>query len=716
MKQLCQDPKSGKIELLDLPEPALLPGAVLVRNVCSVISPGTERSAVSVARSSYLKTARQRPDLVRRVVDTAKREGVLAAYRKVQAKLSEPKPMGYSTAGVVLRVGEGAGGRFAVGDRVACAGFGYASHAEVVCVPVNLVARMPDGVPFDRAAFATLGAIALHGVRQAAPTMGERFAVIGLGIVGQLVVQLLRADGVRVAAFDLAGDLVVRARQLGAEAGTHGSTDEQVAVAMAWTEGLGVDGVIVTAASTSDAPMVAAAEMCRDRARVVAVGAVPFGLPRDVAYFKELELRISRSYGPGRYDPDFEEKGAGYPLGYVRWTETGNLETFVQLLSEGKIEVDPLITHRVSLENAAGAYDALTSGEGQRPLGMVIDYPETVSQGDGPRTPETAPARTGRISGEIGVGFVGAGAFAKAVLLPCFQGKKNVVLRRVVTARGLTARDVRDRFGFQEMGTSEDEALTDPSVQLVCIATRHDLHAALVVKALRAGKHVFVEKPLALREAQLRTIEEVAAASSGLVLVGFNRRFSPMAQSIREAIAERGPILMTYRVNAGQLPPGHWLNDPEIGGGRLVGEGCHFIDLCSYMTGDAAITSVVAGQAGRPAGLSEDFVIQLSFADGSVAQILYTAKGDPRLGKERIEVHAGGVSAFLDDYASGAIHRGGKTTKLSRAGKGHAEEVAALLRAVKEGGSSPIPLDVLARVTRVTFEARGQLTGGGAPT
>lgn len=714
MKQLSQDPKSGKIELLDLPEPALLPGSVLVRNVCSVISPGTERSTVAVARSSYLKTARQRPDLVRRVLDTAKREGVLAAYRKVQAKLSEPKSMGYSTAGVVLRVGEGAGGRFAVGDRVACAGFGYASHAEVVCVPVNLVAKIPDGVPFDGAAFATLGAIALHGVRQAGPTLGERFAVIGLGIVGQLAVQLLRADGARVAAFDLVGDLVDRARRLGAEAGSAGSTDDQVAIATAWTEGLGVDGAIVTAASSSDAPMVAAAEMCRDRARVVAVGAVPFGLPRDIAYHKELELRISRSYGPGRYDPEFEEKGCGYPPGYVRWTETGNLETFLHLLSDGKIEVAPLITHRVALEDAAGAYDALMSGEGPRPLGMVIDYPKAASTGVRPKASSTSVSAAGRVAGEIGVAFIGAGVFAKGVLLPCFKGRKDVVLRRVVTARGLTARDVRERFGFQEMGTSEDEALADPSVQLVCIATRHDLHAALVVKALRAGKHVFVEKPLALRESQLRTIEEVAAASRGIVLVGFNRRFSPMARRIREVVTGRGPVLMTYRVNAGPLPPGHWLNDPEIGGGRLVGEGCHFVDLCSYLTGDVEIVSVETRQAGRPAGPSEDFVIQLSFADGSVAQILYTAKGDTRLGKERLEVHAGGISAVLDDYVSGAIHRGGKVTKLGRPGKGHGEEVGALLKAVRDGGPSPVPLEVLAAVTRATFVAQGQL-GGGAP-
>jgi predicted dehydrogenase/threonine dehydrogenase-like Zn-dependent dehydrogenase len=718
MKQLFQDPKAGTIQVVDIPEPALRPGTLLVRNVRSVISPGTERAAVQTARSSYLKTARNRPDLVRKVMDSVKREGLLAAYRKVQTKLSEPQALGYSSAGVVLAVGPGAGDHFRAGDRVACAGAGIASHAAVICVPVNLAARIPDGVPFDTAAFATLGAIALHGVRQLEPTLGERFGVIGLGILGLMSVQLLRANGARVAGFDLAPDLVERAKALGAEIAAVGSTDDQVQMALAWTDGLGVDGAIVTAASPSDAPMVAAAGMCRERGRVVAVGLVPFGLPREIAYAKEIDLRIARSYGPGRYDANFEEKGIDYPVGYVRWTETRNLEAFLQCLAAGQVELASVITHRYSLDDAPGAYDELVSQGGPRPLGMVIEYAEPAAAAAAPRPApavSTKPAAAGPIAGDIGVGFIGAGAFARSVLLPAFKGRSGVKLRRVVDAVGLTAYDAQRKFGFEAIGTDVEEALADPGIHLLCVVTRHDQHAPMVVRGLRAGKNVFVEKPLALTEEQLREVEEAAAASPGLLLVGFNRRFSPMALAIRDALSGRGPLLMTYRVNAGQLPPGHWTTDPEVGGGRIIGEGCHFIDLMSYLTRDAAIVSVQAACAGRPTGLTEDAAIQLAFADGSVGQILYTAKGEPSIGKERLEVHAGGASAVLEDYRTCAIHKGRKVSRIREGGKGHGEEVAALLDAVRRGGPSPIAPATLFGITRATFEVHRSLAASAGP-
>jgi predicted dehydrogenase len=705
MKQLFQDAKAGTVQVVELPEPALRPGSVLVRTSRSVISPGTERSVVSAARSSYIKTARTRPDLVRRVLDMVKREGVLAAYRRVQAKLAEPLALGYSSAGTVIEVGPGAGDHFRVGDRVACAGGGVASHAEIICVPVNLAARIPDGVDFDSAAFATLGAISLHGVRQAEPRLGDRVAVVGLGILGLLAVQLLRANGVRVAAYDLANDLVDRALAFGAETGLAGGTDDQVQSALAWTEGLGVDSVLVTAASSSDAPMVAAAGMARERARVVAVGLVPFGLPRDVAYMKELELRISRSYGPGRYDDAFEQKGVDYPPGYVRWTETRNLEAFVSLLADGRVCLDTLITHRYPIDDAPTAYDRLMEQKAPAPLGMLIEYPDApVSDLPRPQKAEFAPASTGPVSGEVGLAFLGAGNFARATLLPALRKVDGARLRRVVTAHGLTAWDARKKFGFEEVGTDPDEALSDPEVHAVCITTRHDLHAQQVCRALAAGKHVFVEKPLALTHEELHEVEVAAGQSGRMLLVGFNRRFSPSAVAAREALAGRGPILMTYRVNAGALPPGHWLNDPEVGGGRMIGEGCHFVDLLSFLAGDPGITGIDARCAGRPRNTAEDFAVQIEFAEGSVGQILYTAGGDPSVGKERVEAHAGGASVIVDDYQTAVLRKGGKAKRLPANGKGHAEEMQAFVDAVRAGGPSPIPLSVLVEVSRATLD------------
>src|SRR5213594_107244 len=429
MKQVIMEPRHGSVDVVDLPEPALRPGMLLVRNAFSLISPGTERNAIKIGRDSLLATARARPDLVRRVLDTVRREGVLAAYRKVQARLEELRPLGYASAGTVVAVGAGVEGLFRAGDRVACAGAGYASHAEVVAVPANLAARVPPGVGLDAAAFATLGAVALHGVRQARPALGERVAVIGLGVLGLLTVQLLRAAGVRVIAFDLSPDLARRARDLGAEACGAGTTDDQVATALGWTDGVGLDGVIVTAASASDAPMVAAAGMCRERGRVTAVGLVPFGLPRDIAYHKELELTIARSYGPGRYDPAFEEKGLDYPIEYVRWTETRNLEAFLHLVKERKVDPLVLVTHRFEIAEAPRAYAMLADDPAAHPLGIVLSYPSVALPSVAERasipspSTRTPPRSTVALAkGQaIVAGFVGAGSFARSTLLPILK-------------------------------------------------------------------------------------------------------------------------------------------------------------------------------------------------------------------------------------------------------------------------------------------------------
>src|SRR2546426_563240 len=599
MKQVIMEPRHGSIGVVDLPEPALQPGMLLVRNAFSVISPGTERNAVKLGRDSLLATARARPDLVRRVLDTVRREGVLAAYRKVQTRLDELRPLGYASAGTVVAAGAGVEGMFRQGDRVACAGAGYASHAEVISVPANLSARVPQDVGLEAAAFATLGAVALHGVRQARPALGERVAIIGLGVLGLLTVQLLRAAGVRVIAFDLSPDLARRARDLGAEASGAGETDDQIATALAWTDGVGVDGVIVTTASASDAPMVAAAGICRERGRVTAVGLVPFGLPRDIAYHNELELTIARSYGPGRYDSAFEEKGHDYPIGYVRWTETRNLEAFLQLVKEGRVDPLPLVTHRFGIEEAPRAYAMLTDDREAHPLGIVLSYPSAPGESTVAPAPPAAPSLNLRARStpplakgqSIVVGFIGAGSFARSTLLPILKKHRDVRLRTVVTTQGVTALPAQRRFGFDRIGTDPDLVFTDPDVHLVFIATRHDSHADLVVRALESGKNVFVEKPLAINEEQLARVERAASTAPGILMVGFNRRYSPHARALRGAFAGRGPLMMTYRVNAGPLPPGHWLNDPQVGGGRIIGEPCHFIDLMSFLTDDVGIVS-----------------------------------------------------------------------------------------------------------------------------
>jgi predicted dehydrogenase/threonine dehydrogenase-like Zn-dependent dehydrogenase len=722
MKQLYQDPKARGIQVADLPPPALQPGAILVRNAFSVISPGSERHAVRMVRDSLLATARSRPDLVRRVLETVRREGVLAAYRKIEARRGELRALGYSSAGIVTAVGEGAGPHFRVGDRVACGGAGYASHAEVVSVPVNLAARVPEEVPLEAAAFATLGAIALHGVRQAEPGLGDRFAVIGLGLMGLLTLQLLRAAGARVMAFDLSPALVERARRLGAESAAAGTADEQVALALSWSEGIGVDGVVVTATASDDAPMVAAAGMCRERGRVTALGLVPFGLPREVAYEKELELRIARSYGPGRYDARFEEHGQDYPIGYVRWTETRNLESFLQLTAEGKVTPLDLITHRFGIDEASRAYDLLLARAAEQPLGVLLAYPASGAPLAEPGTPDsviassfTAGKRRSRTSGigpdgNVNVGVIGAGAFARSTLLPILKGMRGVSLRTVVTAHGLTALDAQRRFGFDHIGTDADLLLNDPDIHLVVIATRHDTHAELAARALQAGKHVFVEKPLALDESELALVEAAAAVAPGLLMVGFNRRFSPHARALRQVFAQAGPLMMSYRINAGPLPAGHWLNDPAIGGGRIVGEACHFIDLMSFLTGDAGIVSVQAkGSAASPHS-QEEVSSTLEFADGSVGQLLYATRGSPSAGKELLEIHAGGLSARLEDFRTCRLYGSRFSRRIKGHGKGHPEAITECLRAVREGSPSPVANSVAMVVARGSFRIR-QLLG-----
>src|SRR6266404_5252309 len=588
MKQVVQNFRSGQLKVEELPPPALRPGGVLVRTAFSLISAGTERTIVETAQSSLIGKARNRPDLVRQVLDTVKREGLSSTYEKVKARLSQTKELGYSVAGTVVEVGNKAS-EFRTGDRVACAGAGYASHAEVIYVPKNLCCKLPEGVSLEAACYTTVGSIALQGVRQADPRLGEAVAVIGLGLVGQLTVQLLKAAGCRVVGIDIAEPACELARKSGADAVADPASAATACAAL--TGGHGADCVLITAATKSSEPIELAAELARDRARVVVVGLVGMDVPRNLFYAKEIELRLSRSYGPGRYDPEYEEKGTDYPIGYVRWTEKRNMEAFLHLAAEGKVNTDLLTSHRFEIARAPEAYELMMNGS-ERCCGIVLEYPDSSTTCAAKQLKAAKPMA----HGDIGVSFIGAGNFARGVLLPIVKRQAKLQLVGVGAATGLSAKNTAEQFGFSYSTTDYQEILTDRESQIVFIATRHDSHAQLATEALRSGKSVFVEKPLAITGEELREVVVAARESDGLLMVGYNRRFAPIAKEIKKRFDGRaGPMTIVYRVNAGQLPRDHWTHDAAEGGGRIIGEACHFIDFVQYLTG--ALPARVSAEA-----------------------------------------------------------------------------------------------------------------------
>jgi predicted dehydrogenase/threonine dehydrogenase-like Zn-dependent dehydrogenase len=706
MKQIVQSPKTGKLELLEVPTPALAPGLVLVRNHFSVVSPGTEKMAIDFARKSLLGKARGRPDLVRQVLRKVQQEGPLPTYRAVMNRLDVPQPLGYSCAGVVEQVGEGVTA-FAPGDRVACAGAGYANHAEWVAVPENLVARVPDGLPLEKAAFATIGAIALQGLRVAAPSLGEVAVVIGLGLIGQLALQLLRANGCRVLGIDLDETRIKQALDQGAEWGARPDADHAGWIASA-TGGHGADLALVTAASESSAPLQLAAELCRAKGRVVAVGATAMDLDRRSFYEKELELRMSMSYGPGRYDRRYEEMGLDYPIAYVRWTENRNLQAFLALAAARAVDPGALDAETVEFADAEATYEALAAGK-RRGLGVVFRY-----AAGGAASPSLALAkRAAKASGEVGVAFVGAGNYAKAILLPALASVSGVSARRIVTATGPSARRSAEKFGFAECGTDPRAVFEDADVDLVFVATQHDSHAALAEAALRAGKAVWLEKPAALHEHELESLARAARETGGFLTVGYNRRFSAHARQIQAAFAgRRGPMAISYTVAAGPTPGGTWLTDPRAGGGRIVGEACHMVDLCSFLVG-APPTSVFARALGRDPEADDSTLLVLGFADGSTAAISYLANASTDLPKERFEVSAEGKTAACENFRETRLPGGNKCKTLNQ-DKGQAQAVAIAVDAVRTGAPSPFPLDQLVAVSRATLRAAESSRTGAA--
>jgi predicted dehydrogenase/threonine dehydrogenase-like Zn-dependent dehydrogenase len=716
MKQLLQNLKTGEGVVADVPAPVCQRGRVIVRAAASLVSAGTERAFVELGRKGLVGKAKERPDLVRKVVEKVRSEGLLNTLQSVREKLDESHALGYSAAGVVVEVGEGVT-EFRAGERVACAGTGYAAHAELLSVPKNLCVRLPDGVDFESAAFATLGAIALQGVRLAEPTLGESAVVIGLGLIGQLAVQLLRANGCRVFGVDLDASRVELAKSLGADDGCASGEGVKDAV-LRWSRGRGADAVLITAATQSDGPVELAGEISRLRGRVVAVGLVGMNVPRQVYFQRELTLRVSMSYGPGRYDPEYEERGHDYPLPYVRWTEGRNLEAFLDLAAAGSVRTAPLVTHRFRVEESARAYE-LISGDAREPyLGIVINYDTAreIERNVVNEQSTKSKVQSSKSAGVVRVGWIGAGDYARRMLLPHFR-ELGAEFASIATASGVSARDVGARYGFGRFVSGADDVLSDESVNLVVIATRHDTHASLARRALERGLNVFLEKPLALDDASLDSLAEAASKSAGLLAVGFNRRFSPHARAAKGFFeGARAPLSVLYRVNAGRVPRAHWTQDPREGGGRVVGEVCHFVDFMQFVTGSLVerVYAEPVETSDREAVGEDSVFVTLKFADGSNGTIAYLAEGDRALPKERVEIFGGGRTFVLDDYRSSAAYRDGReTTTHPRAqDKGQRDALRALFDALRRGGPPPITLAELANTTRATFRILDSLRTG----
>jgi predicted dehydrogenase/threonine dehydrogenase-like Zn-dependent dehydrogenase len=696
----------GAVRLEDVPAPMVEPGTVLIRMDHSCISIGTEMSGVKATGLPLWKRALRQPQHVKKVVDMVLADGLSATRRLVRERLSVELPTGYSGAGVVAEVGAGVD-EFAPGDRVACAGAQCAFHAEVVRVPKNLVVPIPENVGFDAASSVALGAIALQGVRRAQPTLGETFVVIGLGILGQLTVQLLRANGCRVIGVDLDRSRIALAARHGMSFGVHPDDTDDVRQVARLTGGAGADGVIITAAGPTDAIVSAAFRMCRKKARVVLVGDVGLDLQRADFYVKELDFLISTSYGPGRYDAQYEEGGLDYPLAYVRWTENRNMAEYLRLIADGALDLKPLIAAVHPIDAVDAAYRSLQGGA-EKPLMVLLSYPQRLAVS--PHRVELAPA-VSRVAGEvIRIGLIGAGSFAKGMHLPNLMEMQSTFRLRAVASRtGHNATATGKRFGADYATTDYREVLADKDVDAVIIATRHDSHGRLALEALAAGKHVLLEKPLALAEDELRAIEDFYARDNGprpVLLTGFNRRFSPYAQRIATRVAARSnPMILNYRMNAGYIPLDHWVHGAE-GGGRNRGEACHIYDLFTFLTG--ARVERVEAMAICPAtgyyAASDNFVATLTFADGSLATLTYTALGATEYPKERLEVFVDGTVISLDDYRSMTV-AGGKETPLATraADKGQKEELQAFAKAIKGQAEWPIPLWQQVQATRISF-------------
>ncbi len=703
MKQILQSLKTGATEVADVPCPGAKRGQLLICTSRTLVSVGTERMMVDFGKAGWISKARQQPDKVRMVLDKMKTDGVMPTIEAVFNKLDQPLPLGYCNIGTVIEVGAGVVG-FEVGDRVASNG----KHAEVVSVPVNLCAKVPAGVSDEAAAFTVLGAIALQGIRLVQPTLGEAVVVTGMGLIGIVTTQLLRAHGCRVLGIDFDPTKLAIARRFGAETVDLSAGQDPVAAAERFSRGRGVDAVIVTAATKSNEPMHQAALMCRKRGRIVLVGVTGLELSRDDFFKKEITFQVSCSYGPGRYDPNYEELGQDYPVGFVRWTEQRNLEAVLDMLSDGRLEVESLITHRYAISDAEAAYEVV--GGSEPSLGIVLEYPQhATGHGDSGRTVRLSGGiDTTRGEGSAVVSFIGAGNYATAVLIKAFK-EAGARLRSVASSAGVSGVHAGRKFGFEETTTDTESLFGDSHTNALVVTTRHDSHAGFVLKAIAAGKHVFVEKPLCLTLDELAEIEQAmnACTPKTLLMVGFNRRFSPQVQKIKQLLAGApGPKSFVMTVNAGAIPADHWTQDADQGGGRIIGEGCHFIDLLRFLAA-SPIASHESVQMKSQMG--DTRTITLKFADGSLGTVHYFANGSKAFPKERLEVFASGAVLQLDNFRklTGFGWRGFTKMNLWKQDKGQRGCAAAFVDAVRRGGTPPIALEEVLEVARVSIEIAG---------
>lgn len=706
MKQILQNLRSGKTELVEAPCPKAGDGEILVGSSASLVSAGTERMLVDFGRAGYIQKTRQQPDKVRQAMDKIRTDGLLTTYDAVRGKLDKPIPLGYSNSGVVMADNE-----FGLKTGVRLASNG--PHAEIFPVPRNLCAVIPDAVGDEEAAFTVVGAIGLQGIRLARPTLGEWFAVSGLGLIGLLVVQILKANGCQVLGIDIDSEKCAIAKKFGAETADLSKGEDPVEIAAGLTGDTGMDGVLIAASTKSSGPVEQAAGMCRKRGRIVLIGATGLKLNRSDFYEKELSFQVSCSYGPGRYDPEYEEKGNDYPIGFVRWTEQRNFEAVLNLMADGKIDVNPLISHRFDFEDAEKAYDLIASGN-QPYTGVVLKYDTSKLHGVPPvsiidRRLKTGQGKQGKETA-VSAGFIGAGNFTGQILLPNLA-ETGAELIGISSEKGVSAANLGKKYGFGLIATDADALLEDSDINTLFITTRHDSHAGYVVKSIEAGKHVFVEKPLCLAVEELEKIVAAfrSAGESGgpkpIVMVGFNRRFSPHAVKMKELLGslKQMPMSMILTVNAGSIPADHWAHDPVAGGGRIVGEACHFIDLARFFAG----SPISSGRISRLKSQTKDTAsIHLEFENGSLATVHYFANGNKRFPKERVEIFCGGRILQLDNYKTlrGYGWKNFKKMRLLRQDKGHAGELDALVESVKGGRPSPIPFEEIVEVTKMTLE------------